>query len=257
MNNLRQAIWVEALKARRSRMPLFTALGFALLPLGGGFFMVILKNPALARQVGLISAKAQLTMGAADWPTYLNFLSQAVAVGGTLLFGLVGIWAFGREYADRTIKDLLALPTARSSIVLAKFVIVAAWSAVLAGMVCLIGLGVGFAVGLAPVPASVLMQGMVTTSVAAGLTILLVTPITFFACAGHGYLPPIGIMFLLVGLAQVSVIIGWGEYFPWAIPALYARGESLGFVSFGLVLVTSIAGVGGTVAWWERADQTR
>jgi ABC-2 type transport system permease protein len=257
MNNLRQAIWVEALKARRSRMPLYTALGFALLPLGGGLFMVILKNPELARQVGLISAKAQLTMGAADWPTYLSFLSQAVAVGGILLFGLVGVWAFGREYSDRTIKDLLALPTARSSIVLAKFVVVAAWSAVLTGIVCLIGLVVGFAVGLVPVPTSVLMQGMVTTGVAAGLTILLVTPITFFACVGHGYLPPIGMMFLLVGLAQVSVIIGWGEFFPWAIPALYAQGEKLGLISFASVVLTSIIGVAGTVAWWELADQAR
>lgn len=38
MNNLAQAIWVEFLKARRSKMSLFTALGFAMIPLGGGFF---------------------------------------------------------------------------------------------------------------------------------------------------------------------------------------------------------------------------
>ena len=68
MNNLAQAIWVEFLKARRSKMPLFTALGFAMVPLGGGFFMIVLKDPEMARRVGLISAKAQLTMGAADWP---------------------------------------------------------------------------------------------------------------------------------------------------------------------------------------------
>jgi ABC-2 type transport system permease protein len=38
---------------------------------------------------------------------------------------------FGREYSDRTLKDLLALPTLRSAIVLAKFVVVASWSAAL------------------------------------------------------------------------------------------------------------------------------
>lgn len=257
MNNLRQAIWVEALKARRSNMPLSTAIGLAWLPLGGGFFMIILKNPEFARQMGLISAKAQLTMGTADWPTYLGFLAQGTAVGGIILFGLMSAWVFGREYSDRTVKDLLALPTARSSIVLAKFVIVAAWSAVLIGMVCLLGLVVGAALGLPPVPSPVIAQGMVTTAVVAVLTMLLVTPLAFVACAGHGYLPPIGVMIVLVVLAQVSVIIGWGEFFPWAVPALYAQGERLGFVSFALVLVTSIAGVAGTVAWWERADQTR
>lgn len=257
MNNLQQAIWVEALKARRSRMPLFTALAFLMLPLGGGLFMVILKDPEFAQRVGLISAKAQLTMGTADWPTYLGFLAQGTAVGGTFLFGMVSIWAFGREYSDRTIKDLLALPTARSAIVLAKFFIVAAWSAVLTVEVCLIGLMVGVVLGLPPVPAQVIQQGMVTTAVAAGLTILLVTPIAFFACAGHGYLPPVGMMILLVVLAQVSVIIGRGEYFPWAIPALYAEGERLAVMSVGLVVLTSIVGVAGTAAWWELADQTR
>jgi len=54
MNNLLQAIWVEFLKARRSKMPLFTALGFAMVPLGGGFFMIVLKDPDMARRVGLI-----------------------------------------------------------------------------------------------------------------------------------------------------------------------------------------------------------
>lgn len=257
MNNLRQAIWVEALKARCSNMPLSTAIGLAWLPLGGGFFMIILKNPEFARQMGLISAKAQLTMGTADWPTYLGFLAQGTAVGGIILFGLMSAWVFGREYSDRTVKDLLALPTARSSLVLAKFVIVAAWSAVLIGMVCLLGLVVGTALGLPPVPSPVIVQGMVTTAVVAVLTVLLVTPLTFVACAGHGYLPPIGVMIVLVVLAQVSVIIGWGEFFPWAVPALYAQGERLGLVSFALVVVTSIIGVVGTIAWWERADQTR
>jgi hypothetical protein len=41
MKGLRAALWAEALKARRSRMPLVTALGFCLAPLMGGFFMVV------------------------------------------------------------------------------------------------------------------------------------------------------------------------------------------------------------------------
>ncbi|MCB0164446.1 MAG: bacitracin ABC transporter permease, partial [Anaerolineae bacterium] len=79
MRNLVPAVWVELLKVRRSRMPLFTLLGFALAPLAGGFFMIVLKDPDLARRVGIISAKAQIVAGAADWPTYLGFLAQATA----------------------------------------------------------------------------------------------------------------------------------------------------------------------------------
>lgn len=257
MNNFGQAVWVEFLKARRSRMPLFTALGFALFPLGGGFFMVILKDPEFAQRVGLISAKAQLTMGSADWQTYLEFLTLGTAMGGILLFTLIGSWVFGREYSDRTAKDLLALPTSRTAIVLAKFVVIAAWSAALSAMIFPLALAVGAAVGLPPVPASVILQGGATLAVTALLAFAVVTPIIFFASAGHGYLPPVGVVILAVALAQMVGIIGYGEYFPWAIPGLYAQREALGIVSYMIVALAGLAGVIGTLLWWELADQTR
>lgn len=256
MNNITQAVWVEMLKARRSRMPLLTALGFSLVPLVGGFFMIVLKDPELARRVGLISAKAQITMGVADWPSYLRFLSLANGIGGVVLFGFIASWVFGREYSDRTVKDLLALPTSRSAIVFAKFVIVASWSAALTAMMYLVGLGVGAAITLPQTSFQVMLQGTVTLAITAMLTIALLTPIAFFASAGHGYLPPMGAVVLAMGLAQVIAIAGYGEYFPWSIPGLYSQGENLGTVSCMIVVLTSVAGLGGTILWWGLADQT-
>jgi ABC-2 type transport system permease protein len=255
MNNIAQAVWVEMLKARRSRMPLFTALGFSLVPLAGGFFMIVLKDPELARRVGLISAKAHMLAGAADWPTYLGLIAQS-AIGGIILFGIIASWVFGREYSDRTVKDLLALPTSRSAIVLAKFVVVAAWSAALTVMICLVGLGVGAAVALPPVSAETFWQGTIAIAGSAGLTIAIVTPIAFFASAGHGYLAPMGVAMLVLLLAQVITAAGWGEYFPWSIPASYVQGENLGIVSYVIVILTSVAGIAGTFIWWELADNT-
>jgi len=256
MSNLLQAIYIELLKARRSKLPFFTALGFSLLPLVGGFFMIVLKDPELARRVGLISAKAQITMGVADWPSYLGFLSLASGAGGVILFGFIASWVFGREYSDHTVKDLLALPTSRSAIVFAKFVVVVSWSAALTAMMYLIGLGVGAAIVLPQTSFQVLLHGSVTLVITAILTIALVTPIAFFASAGHGYLPPVGVAFLAMGLAQVIAVAGWGEYFPWAIPGLYSQGEHLGIVSYGIVILTSLAGLAATILWWELADET-
>jgi ABC-2 type transport system permease protein len=256
MNNLAQAIWVEFLKARRSRMPLLTGLGFALIPLVGSFFMIVLKDPEMARRVGLISAKARIIAGAADWPTYLGLLAQATAGGGIMLFGLIGSWVFGREYSDRTVKDLLALPTSRSAIVFAKFIVVAAWSAALTALICLVGLCVGAAVGLAPASMQIVLQNGVTIALAAFMTITLVTPIAFFASAGHGYLPPMGVLFLALLLAQVVAAAGWGEYFPWSIPVLYSQGGNLGTASYVIVGLTGVVGIVGTIIWWELADQT-
>ena len=261
MNNITQALWGELLKARRSRMPLLTVLGFSLAPFAGGFFMIILKDPELARSMGMISAKAQLLAGSADWPTYLGLLAQATAIGGIILFAFINSWVFGREYADHTVKDLLALPTPRSAIVLAKFILVTLWSAALTVIVYLVGLGVGAAIVLPQASAAVFWQGTVTMAVSACLTITLLTPVAFFASAGRGYLPPMGVAILTLLLAQIIAATGWGEYFPWSIPALYAgmAGPAYtqpGMISYIIVILTGLAGMAATFAWWEQADQT-
>ena len=107
MNNLFSALWTEFLKMRRSKVPFFTAIGFSIVPLVGGLFMIILKDPEAAKSMGLISTKAQLMVGVADWPAFFNIIAQAVAVGGAILFAIVTAWIFGREFSDHTAKELL------------------------------------------------------------------------------------------------------------------------------------------------------
>ncbi|MGB3905901.1 MAG: ABC transporter permease, partial [Anaerolineae bacterium] len=86
MKTFLSAFWVETLKARRSKVSLLTAAGISILPIVGGLFMIILKNPEQARAMGLISVKAQLIAGVDDWPTYFEVLMQSTAMGGTILF---------------------------------------------------------------------------------------------------------------------------------------------------------------------------
>src|SRR5512138_1624803 len=143
MNNFSSALWAETLKMVRSKVPLFTALGFSMAPLAGGLFMIILKDPEAAKSLGLITAKAQLLTGTADWPAFFGFLAQAVAVGGMILFSIITIWVFGRESSDRTVKELLALPTSRETIVTAKFIVIAAWCL----LITLLIFGIGIIVG--------------------------------------------------------------------------------------------------------------
>ncbi len=238
MNNLWAAVQVEATKARHSRMLLFTILGIALIPFVGGFFMVILKDPVMARELGLISSKAQIVAGTADWPAYLGLLAQATAIGGIIIFAFVASWVFGREYADRTVKDLLALPTSRSTIVTAKFIVVALWAALLVLIMTALGLLVGTVVLGVPQDQPMLVAGLAALSVTAILTIALVPPIAFIAVAGQGYLASMAFTIVMIIAAQIVAAIGWGEFFPWAIPALYSgvAGETtarLGPVSFG------------------------
>jgi ABC-2 type transport system permease protein len=254
-----QVILVELLKVRRSKMVWLTFLGLSLAPAAGGFFMVILKNPAWAMQAGLISAKARLLAGTADWPSYLGLLEQSVAAGGMVVFGLIAAWTMGREYSDRTAADLLALPTRRTTIVLAKFVVIGLWSAGLGLWVMLLGLVIGAAVRLPPPPPNAISSWATSTALAAGMSALLVTPFAYLASASRGYLGAVGGIFLALVLAQLTSIIGRGEYFPWAIPILFTGVAGpdtvLGPASFVIVGLTCVAGVAGTLWWWDRADQ--
>jgi ABC-2 type transport system permease protein len=52
-------------------------------------------------------------------------------------------------------------------------------------------------------------------------------------------------------------IIGWGEYFPWAVPGLYVQGTALTPISFWIVALTGLAGMLATYLWWMHADQSR
>jgi hypothetical protein len=149
MRELAQAFSVEMLKARAFGGAAVHGVWRCAAAMVGGFFMIVLKDPELAQRVGLISAKAQILAGAADWPTYLELLAQGLAVGGIILFGFIGSWVFGREYADHTVKDLLALPMPRTKIVAAKFLLITIWSAALVILVLLLGLGIGALIGLA------------------------------------------------------------------------------------------------------------
>jgi ABC-2 type transport system permease protein len=140
---MREAVWVEALKARRSPVPWVTAIAFVVAAAVGGLFMFILTDPERARSLGLLGAKAQLAGGTADWPAYFALLAQITAVGGMLIFGVILIWTFGREFTDGTAKDLLALPTSRASIVAAKFAVTGVWCALLAVETYVLGLAAG------------------------------------------------------------------------------------------------------------------
>jgi ABC-2 type transport system permease protein len=255
------AVRVELLKVRRSRLPWVTVAAFTVAAAVGGLFMFILQDPARARSLGLLGAKAQLGAGTADWPSYLALLAQTVAVGGMLVFGLVVIWLFGREFADRTVKDLLALPTSRTAVVGAKFTVAAGWCLLLAAQVYLLGLVIGAALALPGWSPSVAGTGLGRIVATTAMTVLLVAPLGLAASVGRGYLGAVGAMFAIVFTAQVVAVLGYGIWYPWSVPAMYSGMAGpdqppVGPVGYGLVVLVGVAGAVGTAAWWRRADQT-
>jgi ABC-2 type transport system permease protein len=94
------------------------------------------------------------------------------------------------------------------------------------------------------------------------MTLLLMTPVALIASMGRGYLPPLGWAVLTIFFSQIIAATGWGDWFPWSVPALYSgavgpRSEQLGLHSYIIVLIASLLGLAGTFTWWRSVDQTR
>jgi ABC-2 type transport system permease protein len=256
------AIATEWLKLRRSRLWWTTLVAGTVAAALDGLFMFIGQNPDRARALGLLGAKAQLAAVPTDVAGLLNLLGQILAIGGVFIFGILTVWIFGREFADRTVKDILALPTSRTAIVAAKFVVTAGWSALLTLYMFIIGLAIGAVLRLPGWSWDVIGTGLVRLVATAAMVVGLVAILALATSAGRGYLTGIGAMILVVFTAQVVAALGYGQYYPWSVPALYIgiagpQAGPVGATGVAGVVAVSIASVAVTLSWWRRADQTR
>jgi ABC-2 type transport system permease protein len=107
----------------------------------------------------------------------------------------------------------------------------------------------------------VFRDGALTTLGAGALTIALLPAIALLAGIGRGYMAPLGFAILMVFLAQVLAATGWGAWFPWAVPALFAglagpRTEMIGTASYLVVVITGLVALIALLWWWRTADQT-
>ncbi len=259
MANLWNLVWIEQKKAIRSRMVLWTLIASMLLPFGIGLLLWVSKNPEISQKLGLVGAKANLVAFAGvDWPSYAALFGEVIGAGGFFLGIFVVSWLFGREFSDGTLKDMLAVPMKRSSILLSKLIVMAVWSALLTLAIFAAGMLVGVLLKLPGGSIGAILHGAAITAVAGIMVILVVIPFALFASAGRGYLLPIALAMVALLFANLVIVLGRGEYYPWAIPMIYAEGKTpLPPVSFVIVLLTALVGWIATEIWWQRADQSR
>lgn len=255
------ALDTELTKALKSKMLWGSMIFFGFIAIMLAFLMLVARHPEIAGNSAVLSTKASF-ISKADWPTYFGLMVQMVLTLGAMGPAIVTIWVFGREYSDRTIKDLLVLPVSRINIVLAKFIVAFCWSFLL--MLLLIGFGLisGLVIHLDGWSKELVQHKIVVLTISSLLTILLFPVVTLITCISRGYLLPIGFAILMMITTQFIYIglPGITPYFPWAIPGLYSgaagpfspKPESISYI---VLAITCLLGVSGTAAWWRYADQ--
>ena len=256
MNKIIACILIEWRKLIKSKLSIITICSICLVPFIVGLFAVMMKYPESFKSLGLISAKMEM-MRITDWSSYLMTLSQVISVGGLLIFGFTTSWVFGREYSDKTMADLLALPIKKGTIVLSKFIVIALWSYLISIFALSLGILVGHLIKLDGWSFTVIFEGVLTFGYCTTLTIILSTPVAFFACFGRGYLSPLAFIIFTILFSQLGSVLNLGEYIPWSIPALVSG--LAGKVVFNLGSIISLFGISilgfiATIAWWKYAD---
>lgn len=254
------ATFVEIKKAIKSKIflgILFFAF-FVAFVMGVLFF--IAKNPEISTNSVILKAKSSM-VEKADWRNFFSILNLMIAIMSILIFGIISIWVFGREYMDRTMKDLLALPVRREVIVLGKFMLTLVWSFWFSFLLFVFSILVGFLLRLEGWSKEIFLDNLRIYIVVTGMGILLSPFISLITNMGRGYLLPFGFLFLILFISNFVINISENaKYFPYAIPLLYAggvlkEGVKLNIWSYVILFITGFLGFLGTLWWWKYVDQ--
>ncbi|MCL2882598.1 MAG: ABC transporter permease [Coriobacteriia bacterium] len=189
------------------------------------------------------------------WTVFFNNFLPLTGSMGLIVSFFISAWVFGREFSDKTNKDLIAKPVPRTTVVLSKFLIIAAWSLIFMVFLFLFSLAMGLALGFSGFSTALLLHAAAKFVVAFLLYIFLATPGAFFASLFKGILAPIGILFIVAIASNIIGNSGAAPYFPWTIPTILRVTGSLNPVSIVILIATGAAGLEGTFVWWRFAEQ--
>ncbi|PRZ08303.1 ABC-2 type transport system permease protein [Isoptericola sp. CG 20/1183] len=254
MTGLGTALRAETLAWRRSAVQrIATPLLVLLVPVAAVGLVALARSGAV---VGAGAAKlAPYATGDAA-TTQLVAAGQVLSVAALLATGFAAAAAFAQPLADGRAGAYFGLATPRSTVALARCLVLLGWAAACAAGAVLLAVAAS-AVPSAGLGAEAWAAGgraLVAGLLAAGLAL----PFGAVATATRSPLATVGALIGVVAVTQMVVLVGGGAWFPYAVPSLWtgmggpAAASAVGPV--GLLLAAAAVPVGlAVVAWqWRR-----
>jgi ABC-2 type transport system permease protein len=251
----------EFLKLKRSKITWLTFVFYSFFGLMSWFVFWMMKSPDAARSMGLIGQKASFAMEGltTDWTGLFALFTEMGVAGGMIILSIAVIYLFGREYAEGTAKNMLALPVPRSYFVIAKLLVATVWYALLTIFLLVECLIVGQLLSLGPLEIGLFASEAGNIVIAAIIVLALQPLVAFVTVASGGYLAPFGytIGTLLIGNLMVRTL--WARWCPWSIVALLGgmsgpRETGVVIGSSIVMIVTCAVGLAATIAHQKLAD---
>ncbi len=238
-------VYTELLKLKRSMMFLMSLVGATATPLLCfiGFMGMRAREPWTVLEF-------QKLFGETDF--------GIVFLTGVPLFSVITTYLFNREYAERTLDNLLTIPVSRVRFVASKLILLFIWimgiSFVSWGTTVILGL-IGQFAGL---NTAILLQSLREFVVSGGLLFALSTPIVLVAILFKNYIPTV--VFATV-VTMANVMVANSEYralFPWSAVLNVAsntyRPEYPPYYSMISIAITSLVGAVLTLIYFVKTD---
>ena len=183
------------------------------------------------------------------------------ALFAVLLFAIMISYLFGREYNEHTLKTMLTIPVSRGRFLLSKYVMFLIWILILTVVTSFSTLILGFMAGLDGFSLKLFIDSFGRLLLANILLFLTFSPFVFLSLLITNMVPA---MVGGAGLALVNLLIygqTWAPYVPWVCPYLIASGEIAQYstsvtVSYGVILLTFVAGLAISYIYFTRSDVT-
>jgi hypothetical protein len=242
-----RALTAEIMKLKRSNMPLWTAL-------------VVLAAPMFTATPIVLYGD---DVSAVGWATFMSSSPKFMASWyGTLLFGLVAAFLFGREYVEGTAKEMLTLPVRREYFFAAKMVVLALWVIGLVVLSTAVQAGVAAALGVHSASWAAVMDSFVVSFEVALLIYAALPWVALLAMVGRGYMAPMVYSSVAAALGLGLAEAGWTRWVPWSMPmsvagmALFPSVPMPGLVggSWALMVLVFVTGSAAVVLYMDRVD---
>ncbi len=149
----------------------------------------------------------------------------------------------------------------RRTIVVARALVIAAWGTAISAWILLLSLVIGGLIGLPGWSPFCCDPGARHHRLCRSTDDRLAGDDRLLCRSRTRLLAPLGWAVAMVAASQVLAVLGWGAWFPSAVPAILAGAggvavEPVGPGGIALLVLAAAVDILATVAWWERADQT-
>lgn len=204
-----------------------------------------------------------LSVRHATWRETLALAPQFMAGWwGLVVFGMAAATLFGSEFGDGTAASMLTTPLRREWFVVAKMMVLALWTAVLAVLAVATQMAAALLLGADGFAWSHVAQRTGDSLLVAGMIYMTLPIVALISMVGRGYLAPMLYSSAATAISLAATFLGWEQWLPWAMPLTVAGGitppgilhTTTPAASWAILVTMFVAGMAAVFLYIDRAE---